>query len=179
MGISWFMFIFIILSTSFDPTLSARSNSNFIKKTCKNTKYYDLCVSSLKSDASSPKADTKDLALIMVKVGMTNATATNSYISSQILSVTNDTVMKKVMKECADKYGSAYDAFQKSVEDLSAEMYDYAYMDVMAAADYPNACHNSFKRYPSMIYPQELALREDGLKHICDVVMGIIDALLT
>ncbi|PIN20607.1 hypothetical protein CDL12_06708 [Handroanthus impetiginosus] len=113
----------------------------------------------------------------MVKVGISNATATNSYLSSQILSATNDTLMKKVMKECADKYASANDALKNSFQDLSAELYDYAYMHVMAAADYPNACHNAFKRYPGLVYPQELADRESGLKHICDVVLGIIDAI--
>ncbi|PIN20609.1 Pectinesterase [Handroanthus impetiginosus] len=145
MGFSWLLPLLILLST-FHQILSANENSDLIKQICKNTKYYDLCVSSLKSDSSSPKTDTKGLALIMVKVGISNATATNSYLSSQILSATNDTLMKKVMKECADKYASANDALKNSFQDLSAELYDYAYMHVMAAADYPNACHNAFKR---------------------------------
>ncbi|KAI3451522.1 hypothetical protein Pfo_008187 [Paulownia fortunei] len=145
MGFSWFLLLFILFFSP-DPILSAHGNLDLIQQTCKNTKYYDLCVSSLKSDSSSPKADTKGLALIMVKVGMANATATNSYLSSQMLSATNGTLMKKVMKECADKYAFANDALQSSVQDLSAELYDYAYMHVMAAADYPNACHNAFKR---------------------------------
>ncbi|KAL0449807.1 UNVERIFIED_CONTAM: Cell wall / vacuolar inhibitor of fructosidase 2 [Sesamum latifolium] len=181
MGFSWFLLLFIItlFFQLINPTFSANGNSDLIQQTCKNTKYYDLCVSSLKSDSSSLKADSKlGLALIMVRVGMANATATNSYISSQILSVKNDTApMRKVMRECADKYGFANDALQNSVQDLSSELYDYAYMHVMAAADYPNACRNAFKRYPGLVYPQELAVREEGLKHICDVVLGIIDAL--
>ncbi|KAL3819224.1 hypothetical protein ACJIZ3_005129 [Penstemon smallii] len=174
MGFSWFLMLLFILFISLNPI---SSTSDLIQKTCKNTKYYDLCVNSLKSDSSSSKADCKGLALIMVKVGMANATATSSYLSSQMLSVTNDASMKKVMKECADKYASAYDAFGNSVQDLSVEMYDYAYMDVMAASDYTNACHNAFKRYPGLIYPQPLAIREDGLKRICDIVLGIFDTL--
>lgn len=47
----------------------------------------------------------------------------------------------------------------------------------MAAADYPNVCRNAFKRCPNLVYPKELALRENSFKHICDVVLGIIDAL--
>lgn len=176
MGFSWFIILSVLL-ISINQTFSARTNPDLIQKTCKNTKYYDLCVSSLKSDSSSPKADTKGLALIMVKVGMANATATNAYLSSQMLGVSNDTITKKVMKECSDKYASANSAFRNSVQDLSSEMYDYAYVDVMAAADYPNACHNAFKRYPGLVYPAELAVREDGLKHICDVLLGIIDTL--
>ncbi|KAL6542622.1 hypothetical protein OROMI_024224 [Orobanche minor] len=180
-GFPWFLLLFIqILFISFQPIiLLAKGNpSDLIRQTCKNTKYYDLCVSSLKSDSSSPKADIKGLALIMVKVGMANATATIfSYLSPQILTAKNDTVVKKLMKECADKYGFSNEALQSSVQDLSDDLYDYAYMHVMAAADYPNSCHNAFKRYPGLIYPKELAVRENGLKHICDVILGIIDAL--
>ncbi|XP_059644525.1 cell wall / vacuolar inhibitor of fructosidase 2 [Cornus florida] len=173
MGGSCFLLL-LILSI---PVVFVSGDTNLIQKTCKNTKYYDLCISSLKSNPTSPKADTKGLAVIMVGIGMANATATSSYLSSQGLSTTNDTLMKKVLKECAAKYSYAGDALQASLQDLAADSFDYAFMHAMAAADYPNACHNAFKRYPGLAYPPELALREDGLKHICDVVSGIIDLL--
>lgn len=114
----------------------------------------------------------------MVKVGISNATATVSYLSTQLSTSTNDTSMKKVTKECAQKYAFASDSLQNSVQDLGAELYDYAYMHVMAAADYPNACKNAFKRYSGLVYPPQIAVREEGLKHICDVVMSIIENLL-
>lgn len=85
--------------------------------------------------------------------------------------------MKKIIKECADKYASASEALYNALPDLGAELYDYAYMHVMAAADYPNSCHDALKRYPGLIYPPEIVIREDGLKQICDVVLGIIDTL--
>ncbi|KAL2521309.1 Cell wall/vacuolar inhibitor of fructosidase 2 [Forsythia ovata] len=169
-----FLLLFFLL-ISLHPTISIEGNWDLIQKTCKNTKYYELCLSSLKSDTTSPKEDTKDLALVMIRVGMANATATNSYLSSQMLNATNNILKKKIIKECADKYASASDALHNSVQDLGAELYDYAYMHVMAAADYPNACRNAFKRYPGLVYPPEIGIREDGLKQICDVVLGIID----
>ncbi|KAG6721713.1 hypothetical protein I3842_03G125300 [Carya illinoinensis] len=159
------------------PYIFVTGDANLVQKTCKNTKYYDLCLSSLRSVPTSLSADTKGLAVIMVGVGMANATATSSYLSSQLLSTTNDTILKKVLRECADKYSYAGDALQASVQDLATESYDYAYMHITAAADYPNACHNAFKRYPGLIYPPDLARREDGLKHLCFVVLGIIDLL--
>ncbi|KAJ6366319.1 hypothetical protein OIU77_002824 [Salix suchowensis] len=134
-------FIFLLLSLVFShkifhqPSVFVNGDMKLIQETCKNTKYYDLCVSSLKPNASSTKADTKD------------------------------------------KYGYAADALQDSVQDLATDSYDYAYMHVMGASDYPNACRNAFKRYPGLAYPSELARREDGLKHICDVVLGMIDHL--
>ncbi|XP_047150355.1 cell wall / vacuolar inhibitor of fructosidase 2-like [Vigna umbellata] len=152
-------------------------DATLIQRTCKNTKYYNLCFSSLKSDPSSPNADPKGLAMIMIGIGMSNATSTSSYLSSKLLSPSNNTTLKRVIKECADKYTYAGDALQASVEDLLNEAYDYAYMHITAAKDYPNACHNAFKRYPALTYPLDLARREDGLKHICDVAMGIIDNL--
>ncbi|KAF2284414.1 hypothetical protein GH714_021606 [Hevea brasiliensis] len=113
----------------------------------------------------------------MIGIGIANATATSSYLSSQLPSSANDTILKKVLKECADKYSYAGDALQASVQDLAVESYDYAYMHIMAAADYPNGCHNAFKRYPGLAYPPEIARREKGLKQICDVVLGIVDLL--
>ncbi|KAL2521305.1 Cell wall/vacuolar inhibitor of fructosidase 2 [Forsythia ovata] len=169
------MLFFLLISLH--QTISIEGNWDLIQKTCKNTKYYELCLSSLKSDTTSPKEDTKDLALVMIRVGMASATATNSYLSSQMLNATNNILKKKIIKECADKYASASDALHNSVQDLGAELYDYAYMHVMAAADYPNACQNAFKRYPGLVYPPEIGIREDGLKQICDVVLGIIDTL--
>lgn len=154
-------------------------DANLIQKTCKTTKYYNFCLQALKSDPTSFKADTKGLALIMVGIGLANSTATSSYLSSQLLSTKSDEITKKVLKDCANKYTYSGDALQASVQDLAAESYDYASMHISAAADYPNACHNTFERYPGLVYPLELAHREDGLKHICDVVLGIIDNLIS
>lgn len=153
-------------------------DTSLIKSTCKNTKYYKLCFSCLKSNPTSPNADTKGLALIMVGIGMTNATSTSSYLSSKSLPPTNNTSLQRVLKECADKYSYAGDSLQASVQDLADEEYDYAYIHITAAKDYPNACHNAFKRVPHLVYPPEIASREKGLKHICDVAMGIIDNLI-
>lgn len=159
------------------PHTFVAGDVNLIQNTCQSTKYYDLCLSCLKSDPTSLTSDTKGLAIIMVGKGIANATATSSYLSSQLLATTNDTLKKKVLKECSDKYTYAGDALQASVQDLADESYDYANMHITAAADYPNVCHNTFKRYPALPYPPELARREDTFKRICSVVLGIIDLL--
>lgn len=171
------IFLLSVLSLAFPHYIFVAGDANLIQNTCKHTKFYDLCLSSLKSDPRSQNADTKGLAVIMGGIGIANATATSSYLSSQLLSFANETIKKRVLKECSDKYAFAGEALQESVKDLGAESYDYAYMHITAAADYPNACHNAFKRYPRLAYPPELARREDGLKHICSVVLGIIDLL--
>lgn len=183
MGSSIFLFLPVIafhLIIFPRPSIFAAADMILIQKTCKNTEYYDLCVSSLKSNPRSSNVDTKGLANIMIGVGLANATATSSYLSSQLLSgAANDTTIKKVLKECADKYTYAGDSLQASAQDLATEDYDYAYLHISAAADYPNACHNAFRRSPALAYPPELARREDGLKQICDVVLGIIDHIIS
>lgn len=169
----FFLFFLLLLLLR----LQAKADTSLIRKTCKNTKYFSLCFSSLKSDPTSPNADPKGLAVIMVGIGMANATSTSSYLSSKLVGPSNDTLLNRVLKECSEKYGYASDALQASVQDLGNEEYDYAYMHITAASDYPNACHNAFRRYPALAYPPELARREKGLKHICDVALGIIDNL--
>ncbi|KAF5727708.1 cell wall / vacuolar inhibitor of fructosidase 2-like [Tripterygium wilfordii] len=172
------IFLFLFFVTPFFHNISIIADTNLIEKTCKDTKYYNLCVSSLKSNPTSAKTrDAKGLAAIMVGVGMANATATSMYLSSKLLSATNDTNLRQVLRDCANKYASADDALQASVQDLAVEGYDYAYMHVMAAADYPNVCHNGFRRYPGMAYPPEIGRREDGLKRICEVILEIIEAI--
>ncbi|KAK1419653.1 hypothetical protein QVD17_28890 [Tagetes erecta] len=169
----------LTISCTQNHSLFANGDMSLIQKTCKTTKFYDLCVSSLESNSTSSEADTKGLAIIMARYAMANATNTNSFLTSNVLvkNMTSDNLMKKVLKQCADRYSAAGSSLQDSVKDLESELYDYAYMHVMAVADYANACHNAFKMYPNLVYPHEISAREEGLKRICDVLMGIIDSL--
>ncbi|KAJ1412953.1 Pectinesterase inhibitor domain [Sesbania bispinosa] len=104
---------------------------------------------------------------------------TSFYLNSQLLDpAASDSTLRRVLKECADKYSYASQALQDAAQDLANEAYDYASMHIIAASDYPNVCHNLFKGNPGLVYPPELARREEGLKHICDVALGIINNLI-
>ncbi|KAI9074814.1 hypothetical protein K1719_043238 [Acacia pycnantha] len=173
----FFLFLSHLLLLLLQPQPFVKADTKLIRQTCKNTKYYNLCYSSLKSNPTSPNADPKGLARIMVEVGRENATATSSYLSSKLVGPSNDTVLNRVLKECSEKYGYASEALQASLQDLNNEEYDYAYVRVTAASDYPNVCHNAFKRYPSLVYPSDISRREKDLKNICDVALGLIDNL--
>ncbi|KAH1251207.1 Chromatin assembly factor 1 subunit FAS2 [Glycine max] len=120
----------------------------------------------------------KRMAVVMVGIGMANGTSTSLYLSSQLLGTANkDSTFKRVLKECVEKYKYASDALQASAHDLANEACDYASMHITAASDYPNVCHNLFKLYPGLVYPTELAPREDGLKCLCDVALRIVENL--
>ncbi|CAH8391154.1 unnamed protein product [Eruca vesicaria subsp. sativa] len=169
------IFLLVILSSTL---LSVKSNTTTIETTCKTTNNYHLCVSALKSDPRSPTADTKGLAAIMVDVGMKSATATATYIAgNHTAAATDDAVLKKVLKDCSDKYALAADSLRLTAQDLDDEAYDYAYMHVLAAQDYPNVCRNIFRRAKGLVYPREIRRREVSLKRICGVVSGILDRL--
>ncbi|XP_022977401.1 cell wall / vacuolar inhibitor of fructosidase 2-like [Cucurbita maxima] len=181
MGMKNLVMLFLFLVT---PTTFVAADQTLIQKTCRSTLYYALCMSSLKSDPTSLTADTKGLAAIMVSIGAANATATSTYLSSQLPTSgannhnnNNNKNRTKLIRQCSEKYAFAAEALRASLKDLADETYDYAYMHVAAAADYANVCRNGFKVFPTVAYPATLRRREEGLKRICRVVLGILDLL--
>ncbi|KNA24429.1 hypothetical protein SOVF_015950 [Spinacia oleracea] len=180
--LSKLLFLLVLLIFINNRIKVVKGDDDFIKKTCKNTQYSDVCISSLKSYPSSSNSDLKGLATIMVNVGMVNASETYAYLSSQsqvISSRNRDTSLKKLYQLCASEYSYANDSLKSSLHELSLEDYDYDYasIHVMGASDYSNACHNAFNRYQCVDYPTLLKVREDGFKHICAVLLGLVDQL--
>ncbi|KAG7539200.1 Invertase/pectin methylesterase inhibitor domain superfamily [Arabidopsis suecica] len=178
MATSLIFLLLVTLTFSASTLISAKSNTTIIESTCKTTNYYKFCVSALKSDPRSPTADTKGLAAIMVGVGMTNATSTATYLAGNLSATVNDTVLKKVLQDCSEKYALAADSLRLTIQDLDNEAYDYASMHVLAAQDYPNVCRNMFRRVKGLAYPVEIRRREASLRRICGVVSGILDRLV-
>jgi len=179
MASSLIFLLLVTLTFSASALISAKSNTTtIIESTCKTTNYYKFCVSALKSDPRSPTADTKGLASIMVGVGMTNATSTANYIAGNLSATVKDTVLKKVLQDCSEKYALAADSLRLTIQDLDDEAYDYASMHVLAAQDYPNVCRNIFRRVKGLAYPVEIRRREASLRRICGVVSGILDRLV-
>ncbi|CAN0922545.1 Cell wall / vacuolar inhibitor of fructosidase 2 [Linum grandiflorum] len=174
----WTVFTIFLLLTLSPP---AGADTSLIKKTCKSTKYYHLCLSSVNSNSTSSTADVRGLALIMIRIGMANATASSTYLSSQLAaSGNNDTVAKKaVLKECADLYMYVANNLEMTVEDFDMGNESYAPIHVTGASYYPDQCRDTFRRNkPRLVYPTELASRADGLKRICHVILQIIDLLI-
>eukprot|EP00262_Sarcandra_glabra_P017709 TRINITY_DN6158_c0_g2_i2.p1 TRINITY_DN6158_c0_g2~~TRINITY_DN6158_c0_g2_i2.p1 ORF type:complete len:182 (+),score=10.79 TRINITY_DN6158_c0_g2_i2:28-573(+) len=159
------------------PSSFAHGGSDLIHRTCKNTEYYDLCIASLASDPRSVRSDVEGLAVIIVNLAISNATNMTSDVSG-LLKNSNDKVLLTLLSACADKYSDAVTALHASIYAMQSESYDYAYIDVSAAAEYPHTCHDMFKQHPHLRYPLELALVEDALEHLCGIALGIIDLLV-
>ena len=79
-------------------------------------------------------------------------------------------------RTCAGKYGEAREALLEARESVGEEAYDYAFVHVGAAAEYPAVCRTLFRR-KRVPYPVELARREQALEHLCTVVIDIITLL--
>lgn len=171
-------FLLLILSL---PTFLSFADMGLVQQTCQSTNYYDLCMASFQTNPNSLQADVPGLASIITNLAMANATDTSSFLS-KLANNTRDPPIKKVLGECARRYTDAGAALSGSVEEIETESYDYAMVQVMAAKEYTNSCHNLFKLKQGaggklIKYPAELAKREDGLVRLCDVSLAIIGLL--
>ncbi|KAF8404379.1 hypothetical protein HHK36_009262 [Tetracentron sinense] len=123
---------------------------------------------------------TRDTALIE-KTCLTNQypDLCVSTLKSDPTSINADTkgLAAIVINVAKDKYRYASDALQGSLQDLASDINNDASLQVSAAADYPNSCHNVFKGAPGLTYPSGLAQREELLVHLCGVAVGIINLL--
>uniref|UniRef100_A0ACD5UXR6 Uncharacterized protein n=1 Tax=Avena sativa TaxID=4498 RepID=A0ACD5UXR6_AVESA len=164
-----------------------------VQSTCNATTYYDLCVAALVSDPHSFTADLRGLCAIAVSAAATNASATASDLANATSSSSAATpgpvagsaepgsdgrahVQALLLQACAAKYGEAREALLEARESVGEEAYDYAFVHVSAAAEYPAVCRTLFRR-KRVAYPVELAKREEALEHLCTVAIDIITLL--
>lgn len=163
-----------------------------VQSTCNATTYYDLCVAALLSDPSSSTADLRGLCAIAVSAAATNASATAADLANSTCSSTATPspvsgtaepggagrvkVQALLLQACATKYGEAREALLEARESVGEEAYDYAFVHVSAAAEYPAVCRTLFRR-KRVAYPVELAKREEALEHLCTVAIDIITLL--
>ena len=158
-----------------------------VQSTCNATTYYDLCVAALVADPSSSTADLRGLCAIAIAAAATNASATAANLANATAGPISGTpepgsdgravqAQAILLQACASKYGEAREALLEARESVGAEAYDYAFVHVGAAAEYPAVCRNLFRR-KRVAYPVELAKREEGLEHLCTVAIDIITLL--
>ncbi|XP_044358668.1 pectinesterase inhibitor 28 [Triticum aestivum] len=157
-----------------------------VQSTCNATTYYDLCVAALVADPASSTADLRGLCAIAVSAAAANASATASALANTTWAASGapepgsdgraQQVPALLTRTCAGKYGEAREALLEARESVGEEAYDYAFVHVGAAAEYPAVCRTMFRR-KRVPYPVELARREEALEHLCTVVIDIITLL--
>jgi hypothetical protein len=162
-----------------------------VQSTCNATTYYDLCVAALVADPSSSTADLRGLCAIAVSAAAANASATQAALAKNATSLGSSgseplpgggrvgraqAQAPLLLRSCAGKYGEAREALLEAREAVGEEAYDYAFVHVSAAAEYPAVCRTLFRR-KRVAYPAELAKREKALEHLCTVAIDIITLL--
>ena len=151
-----------------------------MRATCNSTAYYDLCVSTLSADPSSATAaDVRGLSAIAVSAAAANASGGAATAAALAANVANATAGQQaaLLRTCAAKYGQARDALSAARGSVARQDYDYASVQVSAAAEYPQVCRVLFQRQRPGAYPAELAAREEALRQLCTVALDIITLL--
>uniref|UniRef100_A0A0D9ZSX0 Pectinesterase inhibitor domain-containing protein n=1 Tax=Oryza glumipatula TaxID=40148 RepID=A0A0D9ZSX0_9ORYZ len=151
-----------------------------VQSTCNSTTYYDVCVAALAADPSiSTAADVRGLCAIAVSAAATNASAAGASLLASAAAYQSQP-QAPLLRACAARYADARQALISAQEAIKEEAYDYAFVHVSAAAQYPTMCRALFRRASSQqrAYPSDLAKREEGLRRLCTVVLDIISLLL-
>lgn len=163
------------ISLLFNQFFSVAGDQSLIQKVCHATPYYDLCISTLRSDKTSKKSDTKGLAAILVKKAEASASSTYTYISNQMFA--NETVLGSAGELCGNHYDYARQALRGSIKDLGDANFDSAGRKASGAREQVKTCRSDFARL-GVTYPQNLAKREALLEQLCDIASNIIFSLL-
>ncbi|GMH15813.1 hypothetical protein Nepgr_017654 [Nepenthes gracilis] len=165
-------FLFLVSATS------ARANDDLIKRHVETPEYYNRCVSTLKSDPLSTKADVKGLASIMVRSGLTKANATRSYLKAQLYHKGVDEDLKDNLRYCSTEFLSAITNLRVALQKLSREKYEFALYDVLLASYAPEDCEVGFEKSPELRCPPELRRRGQEFEQICHIAQEIISPLI-
>nr|AHK06418.1 invertase inhibitor 2 [Saccharum hybrid cultivar GT28] len=157
-----------------------------VQSTCNSTSFYDVCIAALAADPSSSTADVPGLCAIAVSAAAANASGTAAFLGNASVAAATPEADRALVRTCAGKYAAARDALLKARASLAEQDYDYAFVHVSAANEYPAVCRTLFRRRQqqqkqrgasSTPYPPELAKREEALRRLCTIALDIISLL--
>ncbi|KAK8487029.1 hypothetical protein V6N13_022830 [Hibiscus sabdariffa] len=148
--------------------------ASLIETTCQRTPFYNLCVSTLRSDPRSSGADVAGLARIGADKLKAKATATLRQITA-LLKVTKDPNLTTALRECVDYYNAIvkYD-IPEAVEAVVKGDPKFGVEGATDAANEADACGRGFKNQPRFpIYDSNKVVHD-----LSAVVASIVQLLL-
>ncbi|KAF5464791.1 hypothetical protein F2P56_014843 [Juglans regia] len=147
-------------------------DARLIEQTCKQTPLYNLCVSILKSDSRSSKADVTGLALIMVDVLKAKATGTRNYIK-RLLRGNLKRDVRHGLSSCAEVYNSVLEAdVPVAIEALQKGNPKFAEQAANDAAIEASSCERSFSGH------SPLTKSNKSMQDVSSVAAAIVRLLL-
>ncbi|RVX13222.1 hypothetical protein CK203_018090 [Vitis vinifera] len=103
----------VFLNHSLSP---AHAASELVEGVCHESQSYSFCIQALESDPKTPATkDYMDLAVIALKLGISNSTATRSYISRLYKNPKTDPRKKPALKGCLSGYDEAVESFKSAL----------------------------------------------------------------
>ncbi|KAK8482961.1 hypothetical protein V6N13_081297 [Hibiscus sabdariffa] len=135
----------LILGSLATPSLSmSEDKEDLIQQTCKKTRYFALCNSSLRSDPRSSNADLKGLASISVEILQEKANDTLTFIIG-LYKNTTDPDLSRFYGSCIEDYGTSVNRLlPETVKALGSKDYATAKNDAATVATYIDACDQQF-----------------------------------
>lgn len=172
--------IFLSLVTLFfssSSSLAIQSSTQLIQQTCSQTKYYQLCVSSLQSDPRSSTADLKVYAKIFVELALSNAKDTFSYTYR----LTSNESMDPVLKMCLNDCLSVYDIGVNKLTDalIYLDLKDFIQVNNLlgTAKEQGEQCDQFFIKPPVPETPSPLTDRNEVYERLCSIAIVIVNLL--
>ncbi|OVA13436.1 Pectinesterase inhibitor domain [Macleaya cordata] len=176
-------FIFFLHGATARPMVATHidieKDDDLIKKTCKKTDYYDLCVSSLKSDArsSTKTADLNDFVMIFIDLAMSNASETYGFLN-KLIDNTTDYALQLAIRDCTVFYDKGYQILRNA---QLITNYEVLYNEVGRAKDEAAvSCENIFHSGAKDDHrktPMVVTKRNELFEHLCLINQSIINLL--
>ncbi|XAR49199.1 hypothetical protein NMG60_11032306 [Bertholletia excelsa] len=161
------LFLSVILS------LYVHSQADLIDQTCKDTKFPDLCISTLRSNSSSTAADASGLARIVFEAALSKATATLSQVK-HLFNDTKDSVLKECFEYCISQYDDAVHLISHAIKNVGSNNSE-ADQSATGAVDLAGSCEDTFKEDPPRISP--LTDANNAVINLVQVANGIVHIL--
>ncbi|KAF5727081.1 cell wall / vacuolar inhibitor of fructosidase 1-like [Tripterygium wilfordii] len=158
---SLILFTFPAHSSSSIPSII--DSGNIVEQTCRQTPYYDLCVSTLRSNPRSHNANIEELAQIMVDELDSTATNTLRHIR-QLLQSGMDQSTQEALRSCAERYRVIVRGdVPEAIEAISKGDYKYAEQGTFDAATEARSCERGFSRGRSPLSNQNRQVHDTSL----------------
>ncbi|PSS35878.1 Cell wall / vacuolar inhibitor of fructosidase [Actinidia chinensis var. chinensis] len=137
MSMSFTMTRVVLLFLFVSSALNYRSQADLIDKTCMETQYSGLCISTLRSSRSSKGADRDGLVRIIFQTGLAKATSTLNLVNNLLKRATDGSPLQECLETCADVYETIQIYVQDSLEDVGVNNNE--------AADYGEKAENELQ----------------------------------
>ncbi|XP_022741974.1 cell wall / vacuolar inhibitor of fructosidase 1-like [Durio zibethinus] len=168
-----FSFTFLPVSQNLALELQG-PGANLIETTCKGTPFYNLCVSTLRSDPRSSSADLLGLAHIVADKLKAKTTATLGQITG-LLKGAKDPKLRMALRDCFDYYNAIikYD-IPVTIDAVAKGNPKFGVQGATDAANEADACERRFKNQPKFPISSSNKVVHD----LSAVVASIVQLLL-